>query len=66
MEQNKKAFKVYLSQADYNMLLQKAAELNIIGKGSLSHLLVKLANEPIIFMDSNLKKLAEVFKFTKK
>lgn len=41
-------------------LLQKSKELNL----SLTNFFEKIANEPIVFLDNNTKKLLQVFKFS--
>lgn len=51
----KKEYKIYLEEKDYQKLLAKAHQHNLTGKGCVSHFIVKISNEPIIFLSENLK-----------
>lgn len=65
MESNiRKSFKVYLSYKEKRSLLAKAAECGLTGKGSFSKFFQKIAACPIVFMDENANKLAELFSRT--
>jgi hypothetical protein len=50
----KHEFKLYISDSDLNKLKDKAKSIGLEGRGSISAYIVKIANEPIAFLDDNL------------
>lgn len=55
MKEAKKPYKIYISTQTFEKLKQKASDLSIIGRGWLSKYVEKISNEPICFIDENLK-----------
>jgi len=53
----KQPYKIYIEPRDYKMLIQKAEECGYVGRGALSHFLSYLADNQIIFMDENVKRM---------
>ena len=53
----KQAYKIYLEDSDYRKLIIKAGETGFSGRGSVSHFLKFLANNEVIFLDENCKKM---------
>jgi len=53
----KKTIKLYLEEESIKRLKQKAEALKFVGRGDLSHYIEKVANEDVVFLDSNIKKL---------
>lgn len=51
----KKQRSIWLEDSDYNLLIQKAEELNFNGKGRLERLFEKIAREPILFLPKGVK-----------
>ena len=58
----KKEFKIYLEPESYEKLKRKALEMGFNGKGSVSHYIEKISNEPVVFMDSNVRTILELLK----
>lgn len=53
--------KIYLGPEYWNRLSSKAEALGFVGKGKFSRLFEKIATEDVVFLDSNAKKLLEVY-----
>ena len=49
--------KVYLDSKTKKKLLQKAHETGFYGRGALTRFIEKIANEDIVFLDKNLRKM---------
>ena len=56
----KETIKIYLENKDKQALLSKANETGFVGRGSLSHFLSFLAQNEILFLDGNVRKLLKV------
>lgn len=56
----KQAIKIYLEPEIKRKLIVKAEELGFIGRGNLNKLIEKIALEPVVFIDGNLKKMLSV------
>lgn len=56
----KKEFNIYLEEEDFEKLKQKAEQGGFTGRGGVSHYLKKIADEDLIFLDSNAKKILKV------
>jgi len=50
----KHEFKLYIEEKDLNSLKDKAKSIGIEGRGSINAYIVKIAREPIAFLDDNL------------
>lgn len=57
----KQIIKVYLEEDDVKSLQRKATDSGFIGKGAISHYIEKVAKEPIVFLDNNLKSALKMF-----
>ena len=53
----KHQIKIYLTTEQKGKLLQKASEVGIEGRGALTRYLERLADEDIVLLDTNLKKV---------
>lgn len=53
----KHQYKIYISSEDYQKLQEKAKEMGFSSRGGVSHFLSKLANQPLILLDENIKSL---------
>lgn len=62
----KKVIKVYLEEKSVKNLKKKAEELGYIGRGAVSRYIEKVASEPVIFLDNNLKELTRLFQMVPK
>ena len=60
----KKDYKIYLEEADYKKLIQKALECGYSGRGALSHFLSYVAQNQIVFLDENCKKMLKSLSLT--
>ena len=58
----KKSYKIYLDEADYKKLKQKAEGLFGEERGAVGSYIRKVSNEPIVFLDSNTKLLLDALK----
>ncbi len=58
----KHTYKIYLEPEDHRKLLLKANEAGYAGRGCISHFLTKLAREPILFLDENVKTMIKAMK----
>ncbi len=56
----KQQIKVYLESEEIKKLKLKAEALNFKGKGAISHYISKIANEPICFIDENVRNFIKV------
>ena len=59
MRNKTRPLKVTISEEDYKKLKEKQHELKL---PSLTALIEKVANEPLVFMDSNVKNAVRVFR----
>ena len=53
----KTGYKCYLTPSEKKKIIEKARAVGLTGKGSFSHFISKVANEPVVFVDENLKTL---------
>lgn len=60
----KQPIKVYLDRETHHQLIQKAQEAGFIGRGALSLFLQKIAQEDLVFMDNNVKKILHAINFS--
>jgi hypothetical protein len=58
----KRITKVYLEELELKNLEDKARDLGFIGRGWLSHYLSKMASQPVIILDKNLRTALEALK----
>lgn len=57
-----KAYKYYVEEETQRKLLAKASDVGFEGRGAISKYLRKVANEPIVFLDKNVKAILESLK----
>lgn len=58
-----KEYKIYMEEVDYHKLLSKANLRGYTGRGAVSRWLrEQIANQPICYLDENLKLFAETLK----
>lgn len=55
----KKEIKVYLEPRDIRSLQAKAKELGLVGRGSLSAYIGKVAQQPIVFLSPGVRVVLE-------
>jgi len=60
----KKKFHIYITEKDRKKLLLKAEGLGYSGRGALSHFLNYIANQPLIFVDQNVKIMLKALDLT--
>ena len=60
-KQVKQSYQIFLSAAQEQRLRTKASAAGFEGRGMMSRFIQKIADEEIIFMDLNAKKLLEMF-----
>ena len=58
----KHEYKLYISDEDLNRLRDKAKSIGIEGRGAIGHYIVKIAREPIAFLDANLLAMLKALK----
>lgn len=56
----KQKYRIYIEPEDYRKLIHKAELMGYTGKGKLSYFLSRVAREPLIFADDNLKAFLEM------
>lgn len=58
----KTAIKIYLEESEITTLKRKAEQAGYRGRGLLSRYFSKIANEPTVFIDGNVKAILESLK----
>ena len=61
-----KAIKVYLDEKEIQNLKLKAEQLGFTGRGWLSQFIRRIAREPIVFIDENVKAVTSLFSLREK
>lgn len=61
-----KAIKVYLDEKEIQNLKLKAEQLGFVGRGWLSQFIRRIAREPIVFIDENVKAVTSLFSLKEK
>lgn len=56
----KTLLKVYLEKRDIDRLKGKAEQAGFVGRGSISAYIKKICDEPICFLDSNVKSILKL------
>ena len=56
----KQTYKVSLTSGQHKKILDKARESKLEGRGAFSQFIQKIADEDIIFLDANTKKVISV------
>lgn len=51
---------IYLDPESHKKLIEKAGDAGFSGRGALSYYINKIANEPICFLDTNVKLLLKM------
>ncbi len=59
----KQTYKFYIEPKDYKQLIQMARECGYENRGALSHFFSHVANNQIIFLDENCKKMLRAIQF---
>ena len=50
----KHEYKLYIDDDDIERLKEKAKGVGLEGRGAISHYIIKVAREPVAFLDDNL------------
>jgi len=52
--------KIYLTDEEWKKLKEIAIQSGFNGKGFVSHFIRKITNEPIVFLDKNVREMVKV------
>ena len=58
----KHEYKLYISDEDLNRLREKAKGVGLEGRGAIGYYIVKVAREPVAFLDDNLLAMLKALK----